>query len=203
MADAGAAFDPDDYLAAVAGYYTTPAGEMLSLPYNSSTPVLWVNRDALTAAGIDPDGELATWQQVGEVLDELAAAGHECPLTTAWQSWVHLENLSAYHNVPFATQENGFAGLDTELAFNGPVQVRHIEAMGEWAKDGKFIYTGRRNARRAMSASRPRRSSSSTCGRCRTGKASRARPRTRSSAVPRSGCSRAMSRRTTRASPHC
>ena len=145
MADAGAAFDPDDYLAAVAGYYTTPAGEMLSLPYNSSTPVLWVNRDALTAAGIDPDVELTTWQQVGEVLTELEAAGHECPLTTAWQSWVHLENISAYHNVPFATQENGFAGLDTELAFNGPVQVQHIQAMGEWARDGKFIYTGRRN----------------------------------------------------------
>jgi len=75
----------------------------------------------------------------------LQLGGEECPLVTAWQSWVHLENLSAYHNVPFATKENGFAALDTELAFNGPVQVAHIEAMGEWARDGKFIYTGRRN----------------------------------------------------------
>ncbi|SPH18198.1 sn-glycerol-3-phosphate-binding periplasmic protein UgpB [Defluviimonas aquaemixtae] len=145
MEEAGAEFDPDAYIGAVKGYYTSTDGDMLSLPFNSSTPVLWVNRDALTAAGIDPDVDLTTWQTVGEVLDQLKAAGHECPLTTAWQSWIHLENLSAYHNVPFATQNNGFAGLDTELAFNGPVQVQHIQAMGDWAKDGKFIYTGRRN----------------------------------------------------------
>lgn len=145
MADAGADFDADAFIGAVKGYYTTTEGEMLSMPFNSSTPVLWVNRDALSEAGIDPDTDLSTWQNVGDVLDQLKEAGNECPLTTAWQSWIHLENLSAYHNVPFATQDNGFAGFDTELALNGPVQVKHIETMGEWAKDGKFIYAGRRN----------------------------------------------------------
>ncbi len=142
---AGAEFDPDAYIGAVKGYYTTTDGQMLSLPFNSSTPVLWVNRDALEGAGIDPDTDLSTWQNVDAVLDQLAEAGHSCPLTTAWQSWIHLENLSAYHDVPFATKDNGFAGLDTELVFNGPVQVQHIAAMGEWAKEGKFIYAGRRN----------------------------------------------------------
>jgi sn-glycerol 3-phosphate transport system substrate-binding protein len=145
MAEAGADWDPNAYIGAVKGYYTTPEGEMLSMPFNSSTPVLWVNRDAFAEAGLDPDMDLSTWQGVGEALDALKEAGHACPLTTAWQSWVHLENLSAYHNVPFASQENGFAGLDTELTFNGPVQVQHIQAMGDWAKDGKFIYNGRRN----------------------------------------------------------
>jgi len=76
------------------------AGEMLSLPYNSSTPVLYVNRDALAAAELDPDMDLSTWEQVGEALDKLKASGSKCPLTTAWQSWVHLENFSAYHNTP-------------------------------------------------------------------------------------------------------
>ncbi|MEE8454501.1 MAG: extracellular solute-binding protein [Limibaculum sp.] len=145
MAETGTTFDPGAYLAAVAGYYTTTDGEMLSLPYNSSTPVLYVNRDAFEAAALDPDMDLSTWEQVGDALDALVAGGEDCALVTAWQSWVHLENLSAYHNVPFATQDNGFAGLDTELAFNGPVQVAHIRTMGEWARDGKFIYTGRRN----------------------------------------------------------
>jgi len=145
MADAGVPFDPDAYMGAVKGYYTTTDGDMLSLPYNSSTPVLYVNRDAFTAAGLDPDMDLSTWQNVGAALDGLKAGGSTCPLTTAWQSWVHLENMSTWHNVPFATKENGFAGMDTELAFNGPVQVAHIGAMGQWAKDGKFIYAGRRN----------------------------------------------------------
>ena len=145
MAEAGARFDPDAYMGAVKGYYTTTDGAMLSLPYNSSTPVLYVNRDAFEAAGVDPDTDLSTWQNVGAALDALKAGGEDCPLVTAWQSWVHLENMSAWHNVPFASKENGFAGVDTELMLNGPTQVRHIQTMGDWAKDGKFIYTGRRN----------------------------------------------------------
>lgn len=145
MAEGGAPFDPDGYLPPVKGYYTTPAGEMLSLPYNSSTPVLYVNRDALVAAKLDPDMDLSTWEMVDEAMTALKAAGQECVLTTAWQSWVHLENFSAYHDVSFASKDNGFTALDTELAFNGPMQVAHIGAMGQWAKDGKFFYAGRRN----------------------------------------------------------
>lgn len=145
MEESSKDFDPDAYISAVKGYYTTTDGEMLSLPYNSSTPVLYVNKDALSEAGLNPNMDLSTWQNVGAALDVLKESGHECPLTTAWQSWVHLENLSAWHNVPFATKDNGFAGTDTELAFNGPLQVAHIGQMGEWAKDGKFIYAGRRN----------------------------------------------------------
>ena len=145
MADAGVDFDPDAYIGAVKGYYTTTDGQMLSLPFNSSTPVLYVNRDAFTNAGLDPDMDLSTWQAVDAALTQLKDAGQECGITTAWQSWVHLENLSAYHNLPFATQENGFAGTDAELVFNGEAQVNHIAKMGEWARDGKFLYAGRRN----------------------------------------------------------
>jgi len=145
MAASGAEFDESAYIGAVKGYYTSTEGDMLSLPFNASTPVLWVNRDALEAAGIDPDTDLSTWQNVGMTLDKLKAAGNTCPLTTAWQSWVQLENFSAYHDVPFATRDNGFAGLDTELTINGPEQVAHISALGQWAQEGKFIYAGRRN----------------------------------------------------------
>ena len=115
------------------------------MPYNSSTPVLWVNRDAFRKAGLNPDMDLSTWQNVGKALDQLKASGSKCPLTTAWQSWVHLENFSAYHNIPFASKQNGFSGIDTELAFNGPTQIKHIQTMGDWAQEGKFIYAGRRN----------------------------------------------------------
>ncbi len=141
----GDGFDQSKYIGSVKGYYTSPDGNMLSLPFNSSTPVLWVNRDKLQEAGVDPDTPMETWEQVGGVLDQLKTAGVDCPMTTAWQSWIHLENFSAYHDTPFATKDNGFAGTDTELAFNSPAQVAHISAMGEWAQDGKFIYAGRRN----------------------------------------------------------
>lgn len=145
MENTGKDFDPDAFMGAVKGYYTTTDGKMLSLPYNSSTPVLYVNKDALAGAGLNPDMDLSTWENVGAALDALKASGHECPLTTAWQSWIHLENFGAWHDTSFATKDNGFAGTDTELAFNGPLHVKHIQTMGDWAKDGKFIYAGRRN----------------------------------------------------------
>ena len=53
MSEAGAKFNPDGFIGPVKGYYTTTTGEMLSMPYNSSTPVLWVNRDAFKKAGLN------------------------------------------------------------------------------------------------------------------------------------------------------
>jgi len=145
MESGGETFDPSVYLPTVTGYYTDPEGNMLSMPYNSSTPVLYYNKDAFEKAGLDPEQPPKTWTEFGEALDALKASGSECPFTTAWQSWVHLENLGAWHDVPFATKANGFEGLDAELVFNGPLQVKHIQQLGDWAKEGKFVYSGRRN----------------------------------------------------------
>lgn len=146
MEDVGADFDPDAYLSAVTGYYTTTDGRMLSLPFNSSTPVLWINDDAFAAAGLDPANPPETWPEVFEAARAIAATdAYDCGLTTAWQSWIHLENLSARHDVPFATLDNGFGGLATEAVFNGPLQVRHIDALGELVQEGVFYYGGRTN----------------------------------------------------------
>lgn len=139
-------FTGEAYISGIRGSFSDGEGRMLALPFNTSTPVLWVNRDALTAAGIDPEVDLATWEQVDDVLDLLAAAGNDCPLTTAWPSWIHLENFSAYHDVPFATSANGFGGADASLVLSGAAQVAHINALGTWVQEGKFIYSGRRNA---------------------------------------------------------
>jgi sn-glycerol 3-phosphate transport system substrate-binding protein len=76
---------------------------------------------------------------------KLKASGHKCPFTTSWQSWTQLESFSAWHNVEFATKRNGFGGLDTRLAFNTPLHVRHIENLANMAKSGLFVYKGRNN----------------------------------------------------------
>jgi sn-glycerol 3-phosphate transport system substrate-binding protein len=145
MADAGVAFDPDAYLSAVTGYYTSTDGKMLSMPFNSSTPVLWFNKDAFKKAGLDPAKPPKTWPEVGEYAKKLVAAGYKCGFSTAWQSWIHLENFSAWHDVPFGTKANGFAGLDTEFTFNSPLHVKHIQQLADWQKDKIFVYGGRRN----------------------------------------------------------
>jgi len=146
MADAGEKFDPKNYVAAVASYYTDPKGQMLSFPFNSSTTVFWYNKDAFKKAGLDPNQPPVTWQAVVAAAAKIkASAATPCAFTTGWQSWTQLESFSAWHNVPFATEQNGFAGTDPKLEFNGPVQVRHIADMQDWVKKGYFTYAGRKN----------------------------------------------------------
>ncbi len=142
MADAGEPFDKSDYLPAVISYYQTPEGELLSMPFNSSTPVLWYNKDALAAAGID--NPPATWPEVAEVSRKLVEAGNKCGFSFGWQSWVQVENFSAWHDLPFGTRENGFAGLDTEFSFNNDAVVNHLQNIADWGKDSLFMYGGRR-----------------------------------------------------------
>src|SRR5436305_13355551 len=146
MAQAGEKFDPKSYIPAVAGYYTNTKGQMLSFPFNSSTTVFWYNKDAFEKAGLDPNNPPATWQGVQAAAAKLKASGATaCPFTTGWQSWTQLESFSAWHNLPFATEQNGFAGNDPKLEFNGPVQARHIANMQDWIKKGYFVYAGRKN----------------------------------------------------------
>ena len=146
MKDAGMKFDPSVYVQAVAGYYTAPNGQMLSFPFNSSTPVFHYNKDAFKAAGLDPETPPKTWPEVALAAAKLKASGHKCPFTTSWISWTQLESFSAWHNTLFATKNNGFGGLDTRLAFNTPLHVRHIENLANMAKQGLFVYKGRGNA---------------------------------------------------------
>ncbi|MEH6738745.1 MAG: extracellular solute-binding protein, partial [Sulfitobacter sp.] len=130
-----------DYLPAVISYYQTPEGELLSMPFNSSTPVLWYNADALKAAGVDvPE----TWEDVKSVSKALVGNGMKCGLSFGWQSWVMIENFSAWHDIEMGTKENGFAGFDTEFTFNNDHVVARMDDIASMSADGSFVYAGRR-----------------------------------------------------------
>ena len=142
MDDAGEAFDQSAYLPAVISYYTTPEGELLSLPFNSSTPVLWYNKDLLDKAGI---GEVpSTWGGIYHAAEKLQEAGHKCAISFGWQSWVMIENMSAWHNLPIGTRANGFEGLDTEFTFNNETIAGLLQRLRNSMEDGTFKYGGRR-----------------------------------------------------------
>ncbi|MDX6748293.1 sn-glycerol-3-phosphate ABC transporter substrate-binding protein UgpB [Geminicoccaceae bacterium 1502E] len=145
MEEAGEPFDPDAYLAAVTGYYSTTDGRLLSMPFNSSTPVLYYNKTAFEKAGLDPEKAPETWPEMEAAAKKLQAAGYPCGFGTEWPSWIQIENFSAWHNEPLGTLENGFGGLGTELVFNKTAAVDHIAKLGEWQQSKIFDYGGRRN----------------------------------------------------------
>ena len=143
MADMGEPFDPAAFLPSVVGYYTDTEGNMLSMPFNSSTPILYYHKDAFAAAGLDPETPPATWEDVEAFSRQIIEAGAApCGFTTAWISWIQTENLSAWHNQPIGTLENGFGGQAAELTLNGPLQVRHWENLARWQQEGIFQYGG-------------------------------------------------------------
>ncbi len=147
MEDAGVEFDQSAYLPAVISYYTDTDNKLLSLPFNSSTPVLWYNKTKLDEMGIAAP---TTWAELEEAAKAAKGAGVDAPLSFGWQSWTQIENFSAWHNIDLGTKENGFAGLDTEFTFNNDKVVSHIQRIADMGKEGLFKYGGRRGDSRAM-----------------------------------------------------
>jgi len=141
MNDANEPFDKSDYLPAVISYYQTPEGELLSMPFNSSTPVLWYNADALKTAGVSAP---TTWDEVKTASKALVDSGMACGLSFGWQSWVMIENFSSWHNLETGTKENGFAGFDTEFTFNNEAVVSRLDDIASMSADKHFVYGGRR-----------------------------------------------------------
>jgi sn-glycerol 3-phosphate transport system substrate-binding protein len=146
MRDQAETFTPSAYLPAITGYYTDTAGNMLSFPFNASTPILYYNKDLFRAAGLDPNEPPKTWPELGAMAKRLRAAGTPCGFTTSWPSWINVENFSAFHNIPMATRSNGLAGLDAALTINNPTMVRHVAQLAEWQKTKLFDYSGRGTA---------------------------------------------------------
>lgn len=141
--DAGEILDAQPFLPAVAGYYADMSGNLLSYPFNVSTPILYYNKTLFRRAGFDPDVPPRTWPELEKTAQRLREAGVPCGFSSHWPSWIHVENFSALHDLPIATQANGLRGLDAELTINNPALVNYIAALVSWQKSRTFDYGGR------------------------------------------------------------
>ena len=150
MADAKEPFDPKAYIGPVYGYYSTPDGKLLSMPFNSSTPVLYWNKELMQKAGLDPNKPPKTWPELGEMAKKAVAAGAKCGFTPQWQTWTMIENYGAWHNLPYATKDNGFGGTERELKLNYPAGGQQIPTLAAGTKDKTFVYGGREGKSTAL-----------------------------------------------------
>jgi sn-glycerol 3-phosphate transport system substrate-binding protein len=150
LAETNTTINFQDYLPGVRGYYSLPDGRMMSMPFNSSTAVVFYNKDAFRRAGLNPDQFPDTWEGVERAARALKAAGVACPMTTAWPTWVQVEQFSAIHNIPLATQGNGMGGLNAELRIANPTLTRHFTNLVNWQREGLFRYGGRDGAGDAL-----------------------------------------------------
>ncbi len=145
--ETGLAIDPDAYIQGVRGYYSLPNGQLASMPFNSSTAIMWYNQDAFEKAGLDPAKPPATWQDLVKAADALAAKRPtSIAMTSAWFTWVQFEEFAAIHNLEYATEHDGYDGLGAKLEVNGKPFVAQLQRFLDMSKSGAFKYTGRDNA---------------------------------------------------------
>ena len=140
----GKPFDKSQYLPGIVAYYSKPDGTMLSFPYNSSSPILYYNKDIFQKAGLDAENPPKTWPEVFEAARKIKTSGAApCGLTSTWLTWIGLENFAAWNNLQYSTEENGLASTDSELKFNTVPFAKHFQNIADLAKEGAFRYGGR------------------------------------------------------------
>lgn len=134
MADTGVTIDWADYFPAIGNYYSSSKGEFFSMPWNSSTPVYYWNKAMFEKAGITEAP--ITWEGMEAAFVKLKASGQACSLAYEPSVWIDMEQFSMANNVAVATNDNGYAGLDTELVFNTTLHLKHMENIQRWISEG-------------------------------------------------------------------
>jgi sn-glycerol 3-phosphate transport system substrate-binding protein len=141
MKDNGIAIDWSDILGPVRSYYSS-GGNLYSMAFNSSVPILYYNKDLFKKAGL-ADKPPASWDEVEAMAKKLVASGAKCGYSSAWPSWVLMENMHALHDQPFADHDNGYDGLATTLKINGAFGVKMMDLLARGGREGWFTYNGR------------------------------------------------------------
>ncbi|KAJ55250.1 glycerol 3-phosphate ABC transporter substrate-binding protein [Actibacterium mucosum KCTC 23349] len=139
LADNGVDFDINDYIAGVRYFYADADGKMIGMPFNSSTPIMYYNADALEAAGVSAP---KTWEEFADVTAPALKEAGYIPLSQSHLPWIFTENFFSRHNLQFASNNNGYDGVDTKILIDNPAIKAHFTALTEWQEAGLFEWYG-------------------------------------------------------------
>ncbi|MFK4647056.1 sn-glycerol 3-phosphate transport system substrate-binding protein [Bradyrhizobium ottawaense] len=137
----GYKIDFSDFIKPVASFWSYK-GRMSAMPFNSSTPIFWYNKDHFQKAGFDKPAD--TWQELEKQLYTIKSKGiSECGTVLPGDFyWSLLENYSAINNQPYGTLANGFDGLGTEFVYNKTKVVSQVARLKKWLDDGVMQIAG-------------------------------------------------------------
>jgi sn-glycerol 3-phosphate transport system substrate-binding protein len=126
--------DWSNYIAGARSYYETSDGRLFAQPYNASTLLFYANMTQLKEAGVDAIP--TTWPQVIAAAEKLKEAGHACPYVTNGEPWSTVEQFSARHGLPIASNGNGYGGLDAQYVLNTTFLAEHLQNLVDWRAEG-------------------------------------------------------------------
>lgn len=139
LQDNGVAFDINNYISGVRYFYADSKGKMIGMPFNSSSPIMYYNVDALAAAGVDAPN---TWEEFEAVTAPALKKTGYIPMAQSHLPWIFTENFMSRHNLPFATKNNGYDGADAKILVNNDAIKAHFNKLVEWKKSGDFAWYG-------------------------------------------------------------
>jgi len=143
MKDQGININWADFLSVVKSYYSFK-GNLYSMPFNSSTAILYYNKTIFKKAGLNPEKPPATFDEIEKCSKAVVLSGaSKIGFTISWPSWILMENMHAWHDQPFADKDNGFAGMATTLKINGRLGGQILDLLSRWSNEGTFTYSGR------------------------------------------------------------
>lgn len=136
MEEHGISLPKSSFFPAVVDYYSE-ADQLMAMPFNTSIPVMFYNRDALADLGYFDDDFPVTWDEFEVLARKLKQSGFDCAYTTANPAWILIESFSALHGLPVIDSKHFLA------QYNNPTLIRYLERIKRWQQQHLFEYGGR------------------------------------------------------------
>ncbi len=136
-------FDFSDYIQPVLNYYTI-GGQVNSIPFNSSSPVIYANQDLMAQAGLDPEDVPETFGEILEACQAAQDAGmSQSCLTFPLVGWF-VEQWVAEQGETYVNNDNGRAERATEVNLTSDAVRNVFNWIKEMNDRGFYTYTGTR-----------------------------------------------------------
>jgi len=130
----------DDVVSAPRNYYSLE-GSLQSVPWNTSTTIMFTNMSILEAAGVTEIPE--TWEEVEVACEAIMALDDAPDGCIAWpnHSWM-VEQTMAQQGELFVNEDNGRSDRATEVYLNSDGIIGYVEWWKGLYDDGYYLYTG-------------------------------------------------------------
>jgi sn-glycerol 3-phosphate transport system substrate-binding protein len=140
-------YDLSDLEPNVLAYYTVD-GQQYSMPFNTSTPMLYFNRTMFTEAGLDPENPPRTFDEFAAAAAKLTQKDSSGKTTVyggafAIYGWF-FEQYLAVSGGYYADNNNGRDGVATKATFNSPEGVAILDWWKKMYDDGVLANYGRK-----------------------------------------------------------
>ncbi|MCS7175467.1 ABC transporter substrate-binding protein [Pseudothermotoga sp.] len=139
-------FDVGLFLPQVLNYYRV-GGKLYSMPWNTSTPLLYYNKTLFKEVGLDPNDPPTTFSELIEACRKLVKKDEKGNIVRTGITWPlyswFFEQYMALQNQPLVDNNNGRTGKATKVVFNNDAGLRFFELWDKLTKEGLMINTKR------------------------------------------------------------